>query len=50
MAEREGFEPSVELPLHSISNAAPSSTRPSLRIEIGKLNVTQKIIFASSIK
>ena len=23
MAEREGFEPSVELPLHSISNAAP---------------------------
>ena len=31
MAEREGFEPSVELPLHSISNAAPSTTRPSLR-------------------
>ncbi len=32
MAEREGFEPSVELPPHSISNAAPSTTRPSLRI------------------
>ena len=31
MAEREGFEPSVELPLHSISNAAPSTTRPPLR-------------------
>ena len=31
MAERVGFEPTVEFPLHSISNAAPSSTRPSLR-------------------
>ena len=26
-----GFEPTVELPLHNISNVAPSSTRPSLR-------------------
>ena len=31
MAEREGFEPSEKLPPHSISNAAPSTTRPSLR-------------------
>ena len=31
MAERVGFEPTVKLPPHSISNAAPSSTRPSLR-------------------
>ena len=31
MAEREGFEPSVELPLHTLSKRAPSTTRPSLR-------------------
>ena len=34
MAERVGFEPTVELPLHSISNAAPSTTRPSLRLKV----------------
>jgi hypothetical protein len=31
MAEREGFEPSVEFPLHTLSKRAPSTTRPSLR-------------------
>jgi hypothetical protein len=31
VAEREGFEPSVELPLHTLSKRAPSTTRPSLR-------------------
>ena len=31
MAEREGFEPSVEVPLHSISSAAPSAARTPLR-------------------
>ena len=31
LAEREGFEPSVELPLHTLSKRAPSTTRPSLR-------------------
>ena len=31
MAEREGFEPSVEFPLHTLSKRAPSATRPSLR-------------------
>ena len=31
MAEREGFEPSVELPLHTLSKRAPSTTRPSLQ-------------------
>ena len=31
MAEREGFEPSLELPLNSISSAAPSTARPPLR-------------------
>ena len=29
-AESEGFEPSIELPLYSISSAAPSTTRPAL--------------------
>ena len=33
MAEREGFEPSVEFPLHTLSKRAPSTTRPSLRLE-----------------
>src|SRR5580704_12360657 len=32
MAEREGFEPSVEFPLHTLSKRAPSTTRTSLRI------------------
>ncbi len=32
MAEREGFEPSVELyTLHSLSRRAPSASRSSLR-------------------
>jgi hypothetical protein len=30
-AEREGFEPSVRLPVHMISNHAPSATRSPLR-------------------
>ena len=30
--EREGFEPSIELPLYSISSAAPSTTRPPLLV------------------
>ena len=33
LAEREGFEPSIELlTLYSLSRGAPSTTRPSLRI------------------
>ena len=31
LAEREGFEPSVEFPLHTLSKRAPSATRTSLR-------------------
>ena len=31
MAEREGFEPSVELPLHTLSRRAPSATRTPLQ-------------------
>ena len=31
MAEGVGFEPTVQLPVHGISSAAPSATRPPLR-------------------
>ena len=31
VAEREGFEPSVEFPLHTLSKRAPSASRSSLR-------------------
>src|SRR6266508_3094004 len=31
MAEGVGFEPTARLPLHGISSAAPSATRPPLR-------------------
>ncbi len=30
LAEREGFEPSIEFPLYTLSKRAPSATRPSL--------------------
>src|SRR5438874_8983855 len=32
LAEREGFEPSVGFPLHTLSKRAPSTTRTSLRL------------------
>ena len=31
MAERVGFEPTLEFPLNTLSKRAPSATRPSLR-------------------
>ncbi len=31
MAESEGFEPSIELPLYTLSRGAPSATRPALQ-------------------
>ncbi len=31
MAEREGFEPSLEFLLNTLSKRAPSTTRPSLQ-------------------
>ena len=34
MAQREGFEPSVDFHQHSISSAAPSTSRTSLRAMI----------------
>ena len=33
LAERVGFEPTVEFPLHTLSKRAPSTTRTSLRLE-----------------
>src|SRR5439155_2045949 len=30
MAERVGFEPTIQFPVYGISNAAPSATRPPL--------------------
>ena len=33
VAEREGFEPSVPLQVHTLSKRAPSTTRPSLRVQ-----------------
>ena len=32
MAERVGFEPTLEFPLNTLSKRAPSATRPSLRL------------------
>src|SRR4029079_18314193 len=32
MAEGVGFEPTVRLPVHGISSAAPSAARPPLRV------------------
>ena len=33
MAVREGFEPSIEFPLYTLSRRAPSATRTSHRFE-----------------
>ena len=33
LAERVGFEPTLEFPLNTLSKRAPSATRPSLRYE-----------------
>ena len=33
LAERVGFEPTLEFPLNTLSKRAPSATRPSLRLE-----------------
>ncbi len=34
MAERVGFEPTLEFPLNTLSKRAPSATRPPLRLGI----------------
>src|ERR1051326_3263356 len=38
MAERVGFEPTLEFPLNTLSKRAPSATRPSLRRNPGGKN------------
>ncbi len=38
--EREGFEPSLKLPLNSISSAAPSTARPPLLIVVTNIHYT----------
>src|SRR5258708_16496756 len=35
LAEREGFEPSIQFPVYTLSKRAPSTTRPSLRRHLG---------------
>src|SRR5579871_6829572 len=35
LAERVGFEPTLEFPLNTLSKRAPSATRPSLRRRLG---------------
>ncbi len=42
MAEREGFEPSLEFPLNTLSKRAPSTTRPSL--QFGKLRTHETTV------
>ncbi len=35
LAERVGFEPTLEFPLNTLSKRAPSATRPSLPRKVG---------------
>ena len=44
MAERVGFEPTVEFPLHTLSKRAPSTTRTSLRFRINDLRAVRNRI------
>ena len=39
MAERVGFEPTLEFPLNTLSKRAPSATRPSLQRYLVSLNL-----------
>src|SRR3954467_13082323 len=41
LAERVGFEPTLEFPLNTLSKRAPSATRPSLRHFCPKTNVSR---------
>jgi hypothetical protein len=40
MAERVGFEPTVEFPLHSLSRRALSTAQTPLRADSGSLSIT----------
>src|SRR5262245_11458143 len=41
LAERVGFEPTLEFPLNTLSKRAPSATRPSLRRKVGTVIIIQ---------
>jgi hypothetical protein len=41
LAERVGFEPTLEFPLNTLSKRAPSTTRPSLLSKRLYLNLSQ---------
>src|SRR5579864_2171698 len=43
MAERVGFEPTVEFPQHTLSKRAPSATRPSLRLALVEGTTLKKL-------
>src|SRR5829696_6810015 len=46
LAERVGFEPTVEFPLHTLSKRAPSTTRTSLRFRINNLRAARRQFIA----
>src|SRR5688572_27501270 len=46
VAERVGFEPTVEFPLHTLSKRAPSTTRTSLHSRINDLRAIDTSIMA----
>src|ERR1039457_2821870 len=48
MAERGGFEPTLEFPLNTLSKRAPSTTRPSLRSGEKRQPAVHKLRFGSS--
>src|SRR5262252_5010440 len=41
MAERVGFEPTLEFPLNTLSKRAPSATRPSLRTRVRPIHYSE---------
>ena len=42
MAEKEGFEPSIQFPIYTLSRGTPSATRPLLRANI-RQSLIQKL-------
>src|SRR5438093_2251191 len=42
MAERVGFEPTIQFPVYGTSNAAPSAARPPLHSTCGAAHFDQK--------
>lgn len=46
MADRVGFEPTVRVDVHTSSNRAPSTTQPSIHVEIYYI---QKIRFVNTL-